>query len=223
MHTTQKALLKRLVLSGKQKYSALTRGFTYDDNILFHLNQLLKKNLVSKTTAGYRITKAGTQALYKFDFATLTDTGFWSFMCGLICSCGNRYLLKSHSQAINNFFNLPSGQPQLSETIDKALVRLLHQYTGFKAKPTDFNFLSLHLKTIKNTSGEIIFNDAFTVYKITVSPSHKAAMKLHSQVAWYSKEEIKTLPNRWPEIDLCILKKDRTPYRVYSFTSDYIL
>ena len=69
--------------------------------------------------------------------------------------------------------------------------------------------------------GEILFDDAFAVYKVKIENAEK--IKLKQELKLLTLEEIKKLPNCWPEIDLCIVKKDSHQYLSYSFTTNYIL
>jgi len=161
--------------------------------------------------------------IMKFDLSLLEDTGFKSFLFGFLCEYEDEYLIKSHPQAESDFFNLPSGQPRLGEPMNEALVRSFNDNVGIKVKPANFKFLSLHIKTIKTSKSETMFDDAFVIYKTTINKEQKNNMKLHKQVSWMSLDKIKKLNNRWPEINDLILSEDTNPYKAYEFTSDYIL
>jgi len=222
MHKTQKVLLKRLLSGGKQKYSTLTQGYSYEDNVVFHLKQLLSNGFILKRDGFYSLTKEGVDKITSFDLTLLEDTGFKSFIVGFLCSYQDYYLIKFHPQAERDFFNLPSGQPRFGELIEDALCRIFKLNTGMIISPKDFIFLSVHLKTIKSTAGEVIFDDAFAIYEIKITNMQKEEMNLDKQVHWMAMEEIKKLKNRLPEIDIVIIKKDNRPYVNYEFTSDYI-
>jgi len=223
MHKTQKTLLKRLLGNKKQKYSSLVQGYTYENNIVFHLKQLTKNGSIVKDGSHYSLTADGIKEIMKFDLSLLEDTGFKSFLFGFLCEYEDEYLIKSHPQAESDFFNLPSGQPRLGEPMNEALVRSFNDNVGIKVKPANFKFLSLHIKTIKTSKSETMFDDAFVIYKTTINKEQKNNMKLHKQVSWMSLDKIKKLNNRWPEINDLILSEDTNPYKAYEFTSDYIL
>lgn len=223
MHKIQKILLRRLLAEGKQKYSALTRGYTYEDNVVFHLKQLVNNKFITKKDSYYSLTRQGVNKITSYDLALLEETGFKSFLIGLLCKYQNKYLIKSHPQAEKDFFNLPSGQPRFGEHIDKALVRIFKFNAGITISPENFRFLSTHLKTIRSKEGEVIFDDAFSIFEVRITKDQKEKMKLHPQVHWLPLEEIKKLKNRWPEINIVVIEKDRRPYMSYEFTSDYIL
>ena len=223
MHKIQKVILKRLYDANSQKYSLLTHSFSYEDNIVFHLKRLIADGLIEKKNAKYLITKKGVQAITNIDLSLLEDTGYKTFFIGFLCQYNDEYLVKEHPQGSVNFYNLPSGKPRFAEKIEKALIRTFFENTGLKMTKKDFEFVSLHLKTVKTKDKEVLFDDAFTIYKVDINKNTKEKMKLANNVHWMKQEEIKKLKNRWPEIDILILKKDFEVYKVYELFSDYIL
>lgn len=223
MHEIQKILLKRLLIQNGQRYSTLTVGYDFDDNVVFHLKQLIKNGLIKKDADKYLITVEGVKVITDYDLPTIEDTGYKTFFVGFLCNCGDEFLIKEHPTETINFYNLPSGKPRFGEPIENALIRTFESNTGITLGKEDFKFQSLHLKTVKTSHGEVLFDDAFTIYTVSTTKEQKEKMKLHKQISWKSIEEIRKLSNRWPEIDICILKKDLTPYLSYEVKSDYIL
>jgi len=223
MHYVQKILLKRLLTQNGQKYSILTLGYNFEDNIVFHLKQLINNGFVKKNGHAYIITAEGVKTITRYDLTTIEDTGFKTFFVGFLCNFNAQYLIKEHSVKHGNFYNLPSGKPRFGEPIEKALVRAFEENTGAILKPNDFQYQSLHLKTVKTSSGDILFDDAFAIYKVNINRSQKKAMRLNKHIGWRGVEEIRSLPNRWPEIDICILNRNKMPYLCYEVVSDYIL
>src|SRR3989344_9113213 len=223
MHDTQKTILKRLLQENGQKYAALTRGYTYEDNVVFHLKQLLSGGLIEKPDGVYSITAKGVKNITKYDLTGLTDTGFKTLFLGFLCNHEAKYLVKEHPQGISNFYNLPSGKPHFGEKIDDGLVRTFTENTKLTLPSINFSFACLHLKTIKTSAGEVLFDDAFAIYKVTLNEAQYHKAELSPAFHWMSKDEVKDLPNRWPELDICILKNNLEPYLVYEFVSDYIL
>jgi len=224
MHPLQKLLLSRLKQQNHQRYATFTNGYDFEDNIVFHINQLTSAGYITRTEGIYSITLTGIKEISQFEPLKLEDKGVKSFFIGFLCNDErNNYLLKSHPNAKANFYNLPNGKPFFGETIDTALVRLFHNNTGLLLSPDKFRFTSLHLKTIVSTNNEVIFDDAFTIYSVTVDKEQKSTMELPEFNEWYSLGSISEMNNRWPEIDICILRNDLTPYRAYTHISDYIL
>ena len=223
MHKTQKILLKRLLTGGKQRYSSIACGYSYEDNVVFHLKQLIDKKIVTKKDGLYSLTRIGVGKITSYDLVLLEDIGFKSFLVGFLCRYQDEYLIKSHPQAEKDFFNFPSGQPQFGEQINTALVRFFKFNTGITTNSNVFKFLSIHLKTVESKAGETIFDDAFAIYEAKITKTQKEKMKLHKQVHWMSLQKIKKLKNRWPEIDIVIIKKSKSPYMEYKFISNYIL
>lgn len=223
MHQIQKVLLKRLLAQNKKRYSVLTSDYNYEDNVVFHLKQLLKDSLISKNDNFYSITTNGIKTITDLDLELLEDTGVKTFFIGFLCSCEGKYLVKEHPAAgENNFYNLPSGRPRFGEKIDDELVRTFSENTRIRLKASDFKYLSLHLKTVKNSLNEILFDDAFAVYEVRITKGQQEKMNLKSEIKWRTREEVAKLENRWPEIDSFILKNDLTSYSSYTIISNYI-
>jgi hypothetical protein len=224
MHQTQKILLKRLATQNDQKYSDLTRGYDFEDNVVFHLKMLAEKNYVEKKRNIYSITAEGIKQIYSYELSDLTSPGVKTFFVGFIVSDDKEYyLLKGHPAAKTNFYNLPSGRPKFGEKMEEALVRLFFENTGLNFKPARFKYHCLHAKIIKTTNGESLFDDGQAMFELKISAAEKAEMKLTEGVNWYAKNKIKLLDNCWPEIGKCILQKKVEPYDSYEIVSDYKL
>lgn len=217
MHQIQKTLLKRLLAKSGQKYSELTSGYNFENNIVFHLKQLLGNGYIEKNGEIYNFTADGVKE------AKNEETGLKMFFFGFVCEYDEKYLLREHTEGNTKFYNLPSGKPNFGEKIEDALVRTFFELTDLKLKPENFQYLSLHLKTVKTSKNEVLFDDAFAIYKTIITDKQVGDLELKNGIKWFTLEEIRSFSNRWPEIDLCILKKDYCPYLVYQFTSDYTL
>jgi len=209
MHRTQKVLLKRLAQQNNQKYAALTRGYNFENNIVFHLNQLLENQFIEKEDNTYAITPTGIKE---------------TFFCGFIVHDGHgNYLLKSHPTAKINFYNFPSGRPMFGEPMEAALVRLFKENTGIEIPSVRFEYKSLHAKIVKTLDGESLFDDGQVMFQVEITPTEKESMKLLEGVKWYSIQEIKALDNCWPEIKMCLFDDEVVPYASYEIVSNYKL
>jgi len=223
MHDIQKILLKRLLVQNGQRYSALTSGYNFEDNIVFHLKQLISNSFIKKEGNTYSLTADGVKTIAKFDRVTLEETGFKTFVVGFLCGLNGSYLVKERLAEHGSFYNLPSGKPRFGEPIEEALVRTFEENTKLTLDPADFKYLSLHLQAVKTTRGEVLFDDAFAIYRVSVTSAQKEGMRLQKRISWKTVEEIRALKNRWPEIDICVLKKDVAPYLDYEVISNYTL
>src|SRR3989344_8438810 len=105
MHKIQKIILKRLLLQNRQKYSVLTQGYNFEDNIVFHLKQLTNQKYIEKQGIEYQITTSGVKTITNFDLDSLDDKGFKTFFLGFVCKCGGGYLLKEHTNRSQTFYN----------------------------------------------------------------------------------------------------------------------
>ena len=224
MHQIQKILLARLTQQNGQKYSKLTSGYDFENNIVFHLKQLIKDGSIEKVDDIYKITAKGIKEIYALGLPDLDYPQKKLFYCGFVVSdeIGN-FLIKGHPNARVNFYNLPSGSPRFGEKMDKALVRLFEENTGININPGRFNFITLHMKTTKTSNDETLFDDGQAIYKVEITKSEKERMKLMDGVNWCSLGEITKLPNCWPEIKMCLLDETILPYASYEIRSDYKL
>ena len=223
MHKIQKIILKRLLVKNRQKYSELTQGYSFEDNIVFHLKQSINQKYIEKRGTEYQITTSGVKVITNFDLGSLEDKGFKTFFLGFVGKYGDEYLLKEHTNNNQTFYNLSSGKPVFGENISDSLIRTFKENTNLKLSAKDFKYISLHLKTVKTPEGEILFDDAFAVYEINITVEQKEKMKLQKNIKWFSLKEIKKLSNCWPEIDILLIKKDYTNYLSYEFETNYIL
>ena len=223
MHQIQKILLKRLSQNKGLRYADLTRNYDYEDNVVFHLKQLHDKSYISKKNNLYFINPSGLKMLYKFEINDLSDPGVKRYFIGLlIADSQSNFLIKSHPQAKDNFYNLPSGWPWFGENINDAFIRIVNNNLGINIDPKIIHFVSLHSKTVKTSNGEVLFDEGFAIFKLTISDSQKTRLKLLKSISWMSVNDIKKLENRWPELDLCILNSPK-PYESYEFVSNYVL
>ena len=223
MHQIQKILLKRLVLQNDQKYSDLTRGYDFENNIVFHLKKLMENGFIEKKGTIYSITAEGIKQIYSYELSDLTNPGIKTFFCGFIVADDEKYLLKGHPAAKVNFFNLPSGRPKFGEKMEEALVRLFFENTGIKVDAARFGYKCFHAKIVKTTNGESLFDDGQAIFEIKIFKKEAAEMKLMEGLGWFSIDKIKKLVNCWPEIKMCILDKKIVPYASYEIISDYKL
>jgi hypothetical protein len=223
MHLVQKLLIKRLVEENGRSYSSLTKGYDSEDNIAFHLKQLISGNLIEKRDDRYYITPEGITSLATFQKTDLQDNRFKLFFVGLVCRCGEEYLIKSHTNAKEVFYNLPSGSPLFGEALEDALPRIFYEVTDLSIPFSAFTFDSLHMKTVKSRDGAILFDDAFGVYTVELPLEQKSKIALKKGCIWVAKAEVARLENGWPEIALCVLKENWSSYTKYCVICDYVL
>ena len=106
MHLVQKLLIKRLVEENGRSYSSLTKGYDSKDNIAFHLKQLISGNLIEKRDDQYYITPEGINILNTFQKTDLQDNSFKMFFVGIVCRCGEEYLIKPHTNTKDIFYSI---------------------------------------------------------------------------------------------------------------------
>ncbi|KKT83189.1 MAG: hypothetical protein UW82_C0045G0012 [candidate division WWE3 bacterium GW2011_GWC2_44_9] len=223
MHLVQKLLIKRLVEENGRSYSSLTKGYDSKDNIAFHLKQLISGNLIEKRDDQYYITPEGINILNTFQKTDLQDNSFKMFFVGIVCRCGEEYLIKPHTNTKDIFYNLPSGSPLFGEDLEDALPRIFYEEMGINIQFLAFSLDSLHMKTVKSKADAVLFDDVFGVYKVEVTTEQKSRMTLKKGSVWMSEDKIEELENKWPELDLCILRKGWELYNKYTVVCNYVL
>lgn len=222
MNTLQKLLITRLVKDNGVSYSKLTSGYDSEDNIAFHLKQLLSKGLIEKREDKYFITVQGLNTLTTFQKTDLQENTFKMFFVGFVCKCEDSYLIKVHNTE-KPFYNLPSGSPLFGEKLEDSLSRIFNQETGIYVESNNFEYDSLHLKTVKTKDGEVIFDDAFGIYRVNITKEQKEKMHLNNGNTWLKIIEIEKLNNKWIEVDYCVLRNDWESYKTYDVICDYVL
>jgi hypothetical protein len=225
MHETQKTLLRRLVGKDTLNFTQLASGYDSEDNIVFHLKQLVNKQLIKKSKSVYFLTPDGLRESGKFDKQNLADRSFKNvFLCFIISKDG-KYLLREHKSETGVFYKFPGAKPFFGETMSETRVRLFNEELSIlKSNFTPrFVYFGIHFKVQKTSTGQVLFDDAFPFYEVNLDEVDEANIVLKKQNKWFSKEEIKKLEGKWPEIDICLFEGDSARYREYSFVNDYNL
>lgn len=223
MHKFQKVLLKRLVKDNGLKFSKLTKGYSFEDNIVFHLKQLLKNKLVQKHGDRYFLTSQGLMDSGQFDLETLEEKRYKSLFIGFVIRVGQSYMLREHKGGDQKFYRLPGGKPYLGEKLEDACRRLLKREIAFKKQIPQFRYDSTHYKIQYTSKGSVLFDNILAVYVVTGVGTDLEKINIRNKNRWFKRTEVEKLKNKWPEIDICILKKDWKPVSEYQLICDYNL
>ncbi|NTU73789.1 hypothetical protein HGB07_06530 [Candidatus Roizmanbacteria bacterium] len=223
MHILQKELIKRLISSNGQSYAPLTKGYTFEENIAFHLKQLKKGGYVRKRDGAYFATKKALERSSEFDSETLKEDRYKAAYISFLCRCGEHYLLRKQPTPDGYFYKLPGAKPWFGEEIEKAVERIFKIQSGIELPFSRFLFTALHMKRQLSTANEVIFDNAMIVYEVIVDEKEKKSMKLKQTNAWVSESDLGVLPNVWPEVMIHTINKDKAPFHSYSLISNYVL
>ena len=223
MHPTQKLLIKRLVTINKQKYSTVTEGYSFEDNIVFHLKQLIKSEYVKKRGIYYYLTKNGLMYSSQLDLNTLENKQYKTLYVGFICTYKNTYLLRKHVFEQETSYKLPGGKPFFGENIDKALIRLLQNDIGIEVEADRFTYRNTQLKTQIARNTDVIHDNVLVTYAVALKEEEISRLSLRQENEWYSREQMQQLEKRWPEVDYSILKPNGPTLVDYEFVSNYNL
>ncbi len=207
------------MLSPSLKFTELTNGYNADDNVVFHLKKLTELGYIKKEENLYLLTTDGVRKTNDYDWKSLVELGSKPLFVGFIAKYADKYLIKKHDHAKDQFYNLPNGKPYYDKEIRKELVRIAKSEMNLETKEDDFAFDSVHIKHIVTSIGEVMFSDVFVVYSVQIFEIDE----LPSNIVLMKKGEVEKLRNKWKEIDFCILREGWKPYLEYRFESNYIL
>ena len=221
MHLIQKELIIRLVLKDHVRFADLTIGYSADDNILFHLRQLIKNGFVKKRDNLYHLTKKGLFFFGHIDLETLADKKFKSAYIGYICQHGKQFLLRERISGQLKFYKFPGAKPLLGEKMSDSRIRLFKQATGLNVDDQQFKYRSTHFKIQYTTKQEILYDDILLLYDIDISKYDENELSLRPGNKWFSLPGIKALEGKWPEIDLTLFNKNQKQIYEYSFVNNY--
>jgi hypothetical protein len=219
MHILQKELIKRLVKQNGLKYSALTEGYSFDDNIGFHLRRLKNLGFIQKREDIYFLTKDGLEVSGTFDLDTLEDKRFKHVYIAFICEFENKFLIRERISGDSKFYKLIGGKPLLGKDFSSEVIRLFKCDTGLDKRFSDFEYDCTHFKIQETSKGEPLWDDSLVVYKIKLHSIQDLNLKEGNK--WFSADEILSLTGKWPEIDICLLRKDWKPILEYRFVNNY--
>jgi hypothetical protein len=222
LHKIQRLLLKRLVKKNGLKYSKLTRGYNYEDNVVFHLKQLISNKQIQKRNSKYFLTSKGLIDSGKFDLKSLQEKGVKKVTIGFIIGLGNKYVIREHIGGGVKFYRLPWGKPFFGEKMSDACKRLLKKEID-APESIKFKFDSNHYKIQYTSNGEILFDDLLAVYKVIIPDKSQKDAKLKYKNKLFTASEIKKLANKWPEVDICLLRKGWKAMLEYDLVCDYNL
>src|SRR3989344_9421536 len=104
MHTIQKHLLKRLVDKNHLKYSELSQDYSAEDNIVFHIKQLVKFGFMAKIDNEYILTQSGLFASGQFDLDSLEEQESKTAYLAFVCLWQGKYLLRERTQDTQHLY-----------------------------------------------------------------------------------------------------------------------
>lgn len=221
MNTIQIEIIARLVSKNGLTYGALTKGYTFEENVVFHINQLIKNNLITKRDSRYFLTAEGLIKSADLDLSNLKETKLKVMYVSFVCFYQNRYLIRSKIYNNSIFHKLPGNKPFFGEPKEIYLIRLLNDELGVDINIDRFKFQSTHLKIHKTSNEKIIFDNIMLVFDVEITEEEFTKSILKNGNKWVTFENIEKLENKWPEIDICIKNKGSEKLYDYEFKSNY--
>jgi len=125
----------------------ITRGYSFEDNIVFHLKRLIKQGLVNRRCGKYHLTKQGLEFSGKFSLSDLEDRKYKTAYIAFICKFNNWYLIREHVSGNSKFYKFPGGKPFLGETMLDACKRIFKAETSIELPYKNFHIIVFTLRS----------------------------------------------------------------------------
>lgn len=212
----QRKIIRELMRKKGQKYSELLKLFPDLDKIAYHLNHLVKKNCIIKENDGYYLTLKGANEIANFKWETLEDVhGHTSMYFGLVCKYKNKYFLRQvTTNPFKNWYKLPGDLS--GDEGRNGIYQRVNTYLNIKLNPTQLNFHSTHHRIVLMPNGQFSWDSYLIVFKIHITDMQYIKLnKTRSDAKWFTKDEIKKIKNKWPELDFCISNKIQKHFHEY--------
>lgn len=139
MHYIQQSILKKLLFSKSLKYSAMKPVDMEGSQFTFHLEQLIRENLVEKLDSGkYSLTLAGKNTANSIDFDS-SSPNIQAKHSAVFCATRNDLSeVLIYTRLKNPFYGhkgFPTGKVQYGERIIDTAVREFTEETNLVGKP----------------------------------------------------------------------------------------
>lgn len=222
MNNTQKTLIKRLVVQNGLRYSKLTKGYDFEDNVAYHIKQLKNKNLIVKKEDKYFLSPKGLKLSGKFGIDNITEEEYKTLYVGILAVYKNKLVLRNKSKLL---YRIPGDKPRLGEEKCDYIKRISTKELGVEVHTDDIKLNSIQLKTNLTTNGKLLFDNALFVYSVNLNETKYKRCDLRDENIWIELDKVNKLKGVWPEVKIAIkaMKENKLEITEYSFTSDYNL
>lgn len=179
--------MSRLASLGSCRYRDIKPKDVEGNLFAYHLNQLLKDNLVEHSDSTYQLTAAGLQYVGQLSSTTQQPRIQPKIVTLIACQNKNKQwlLYKRNREPFNGLVGFPYGKIHLGETINQAAKRELSEKTGLSA--TLKHIGDAYVITYK--SQELISHMLFHIF---FTASYTGQLLSQSEYGQFFWEEIKS-------------------------------
>jgi hypothetical protein len=217
MHVKQVLILKRLEKKNGLRFADLSRGFDIDAKFPYHLKQLLNYSYIYKDSGLYFISKEGLKTSITYSSLTLEPIGHKVSFTGIVCDTNDICLVRCKEFNGERHYMLPRMKVLFGEKIEETTRKLIQKVIG--SDSATFKAVSTHYRHLHTSDGDLLFDSVTTYFKVDmgVLDDH---INLNAECQFMNIDQIASLPNKWPEIDL-VLAETPNVFEEYDFKCDY--
>ena len=196
LHSTQVLLLQRLMYSEGLRFSQLKQKDDESNKLAFHLEELIKNNLINKEDNLYKLSERGKELAGRMDLGDDAVKNQAKVSVVLVCVDSRkqeRYLLYTRLKSpFYKFQGFPTGKVKMGETIIRAAQRELKEETGLEGSPTIIGILH---SNVWNMSKELLEDKIFFICRFR-NPKGNLINGPEGEYRWVKKEEISAFLQR---------------------------
>lgn len=187
LHTTQLEILQKIMYSSGLKYSNLKPLDMEGSKFTFHLDKLLKEDLITKIEGKYQLTALGKELSGRMDLGDTKVEMQAKISVFIVCVSDGKYLLYTrHKTPFYGYQGFPTGKVKKGEAILEAAKRELKEETGLTGEPKLF---AIRHYRIYDKTKNLLEDKIYFACKIT-GIKGKLKSGPEGKYSWVEKEKI---------------------------------
>jgi len=214
MHVIQREILYKLLFSASLRHSDLIAYNVTNSQFKFHIDELIKENLVQKLEKNYSLTEKGKEWANRINAKDLSFIKQPKISV-MLCAISDQKVL-IQTRAKNPFLgcqSFPTKKVMYGETTFNAAHRGLFEETGLKGKPILFG---LRHFTVLNKDRTLLEDQYLYLYKF-LNPEGQLNENNEGYLMWADQNKIKEHVTKvvngfWSVLDVLITNKDSLEY-----------
>ncbi len=196
MHYVQKVILRELLFNTEAKFSELNSTNLLSDHFSYHLNILVKKELIKKSNRDYSLTERGKILAAKIDIDSLEIINQPLVGIGLFIIKDDKFLLEERKYNPNaGLKGFHSEKVIFGESFFSTANRCLAVETGFKGEMRFAGTIRM-IRSLKN----LVSFDVILHYFRIVNPKGELLIETKRSInSWFKFDEVENIDNVFPD------------------------